>query len=75
MEEHLPGEMLVAWTIEAMAEMGIGLPARAEDIPDEARFRVHQRILRHLADRATEPLATQLRETYRYNEEYGPWEG
>jgi hypothetical protein len=67
-EEHLPQEVIIAWTEEALVEMGFpGFPPRQEDIPDEVDFRVRQRMLQYLAERASEPLTTWLRETYRYN--------
>jgi len=70
LKEHLPGELLVAWTIEVLDEMGLGRP-ELEDIPPEVGFRVRQRMLQHVAERTSGPLSDQLRETYRYNEEHG----
>jgi hypothetical protein len=73
-QEHLPHELQVQWTIEAMHEMGIDpakLPENHEDIPEEASFRAQQRMIQHLAEKTTGYLSLVLQAAYRLNEKHG----
>jgi len=71
-EEHLPPEVINAWHEEELRKAGFdGWPPRQEDIPEEVSFRVQQRMNKYLSERASEPLATFLREAHRANAEAG----
>ena len=71
--EHVPPELVVRWVYEELDARGLGRP-RLEDIPPEVHFRVQQRMILRAAERATEPLRTELRAAYEYNEERGELE-